>query len=274
MIQFVKVLSLRYFDEPMITFAEVVEKKRYKTFAQVPLVKAAVYGAHDSLQTYKLKFILEKELKKEKKLRRIFYKMELPLADVLFDMERTGIKMDPDIIKNIGTSVKRSLKTIEDKILEAIKAKGKKEINLNSPKQVEKLLFDDLKLPVVKKSPEGRRSTAADVLEELSELHPIPGLIIKYRDLFKLFVDLNHCKLNNFCRSSLHRCIHRYPARSLINHFVLFMQVWHIAPAAKQCFNIPLLFCILNNLFHPFGNPKSAKYSCIFEVWNANSFCF
>ena len=183
-----KILSIKYLDEPMTSFGDVIDKK-YKTFASVPIENAAAYSAHDSLQTYKLKFILEKDIKKEKKLKKLLEKMELPLCDVLFRMEREGIRLDEEIIKDITSSVNRAIKTIEDKISAALKykhIKGKGEINLNSPKQVEELLFDHLKLPTLKKSPEGRRSTAQEVLEELSEVHPIPGLILKYRELFKL----------------------------------------------------------------------------------------
>jgi len=183
-----KILSLKYLDEPMTSFGDVIDKK-YKNFASVPIENAAAYSAHDSLQTYKLKFILEKDIKKEKKLSKLLKKMELPFCDVLFRMEKEGIKLDEEIIKDVTSSVNRAIKTIEEKISAALKykhIKNKGEINLNSPKQIEELLFDHLKLPVIKKSPEGRRSTAQEVLDELSEVHPIPGLILKYRELFKL----------------------------------------------------------------------------------------
>ncbi len=180
-----KDLSYRYIGEKMKTFKEVLGKK-YKTFAEVPLKDAANYAAHDALQTYKLKYELEKKLKKEKKLYKIFKHLEMPLIPVLISMEKIGIKVNVKILKKLEKSVKRKLKQIEEKISAAIKIPKHKEINLNSPKQLEKLLFDKLGLPVVKKTSTGQRSTDQEVLEKLSNLHPIPQMILHYRELHKL----------------------------------------------------------------------------------------
>ncbi len=180
-----KSLSVKYLNEYMDSFKEVLGKK-YKTFASVGIEKASFYATHDAIQTFKLKTILEKLLKKEKKLLHIFNKIEMPLSEVLFRMEKVGIKLDVDVLKKVDIRVKRALATIEKKIEGALKYKKKEIINLNSPKQMERLLFDELKLPVVKKSSKGKRSTDREVLLELSKVHPIPGLILRYRELFKL----------------------------------------------------------------------------------------
>jgi len=183
-----KKLSLRYLEEKMDSFKDILGK-RYKTFSEVPIPRAATYAAHDSLQTFKLTKIFKKELSKEKKFKKIFEKIELPLSNVLFDMERTGIKLDVDLIKELEVKVQQKLHTIEKKIFATLSAKQLKkyeEINLNSPKQIETLLFDELKLPVSKKSMKGQRSTDQEVLNELSKIHPIPGLILQYRELYKL----------------------------------------------------------------------------------------
>ncbi|MFH1644584.1 MAG: DNA polymerase I [bacterium] len=183
-----KSLSVRYLNERMTTYKELLGKK-YKTFDAVPLKEAAEYAAHDALQTFKLESILSKDLDKDKKLKDIFEKIELPLMFVLFDMEKTGIKVDVEVLKELSKKVERKLKTIHEKITEAIKYGSKdykEDFNVNSPQQVEKLLFDDLKLPVIKKSSKGHRSTDQEVLEKLSEHHPIPVLILHYRELFKL----------------------------------------------------------------------------------------
>jgi DNA polymerase-1 len=181
-----KSLSVQYLGEKMETFKELMGKK-YKTFDQVPITEAATYAAHDALQTFKLAKILKKDL--AKKLQKIFDEIEMPLSQVLFDMEKTGISFDPDSIKDVDTKVKRKLATIEKKIFAALNQKELKEfkeINLNSPKQIESLLFDTLRLPVIKKSMKGKRSTDQEVLSELSKHHPIPGMILQYRELFKL----------------------------------------------------------------------------------------
>jgi len=183
-----KELSSRYLNEKMTTFKDLLGRQ-YKNFSQVPLEKAAKYAAHDALQTHKLQSILQKDINKEKKLKKIFETLEMPLMHVLFEMEKIGIEVDVSVLKGLASKVNRKLKSMEGKITAAIKHGSKKkreEFNVNSPKQVERLLFDDLKLPVVKKSGKGQRSTDQEVLNELSKLHPIPGLILKYRELFKL----------------------------------------------------------------------------------------
>ncbi len=182
-----KFLSAKYLGEPMNTFEQVLNK--YKTFKQVPVSSASEYAAYDALQTFKLKNVLEPKLKKEKELYNIFIKLEMPLMFVLFDMELFGIKLDSRKLKKIGEEIKEDLKIVKQKILGQIEvAVGSKylNINLNSPQQVQGLLFDGLKLPVVKKTFKGARGTGQEVLEALSNAHPIPGLILKYRELAKL----------------------------------------------------------------------------------------
>ncbi|MCK4265126.1 DNA polymerase I [Candidatus Babeliales bacterium] len=184
-----KSLSYFYLQEPMRLFSDVIGKN--KTFATVPMKEAAEYSAHDSLQTYKLKFVLEKKLNKVSKIKKIFYDLELPLCDVLYRMERLGILLKPEILKKLEKVIEKDLNNIGCKTLGAIGAQRNDKdvkINLNSPKQVEKLLFDELKLPVVKRGELGKsRSTDQSVLEELSKIHAIPGLILKYRELSKLY---------------------------------------------------------------------------------------
>jgi DNA polymerase-1 len=175
-----KKLSVLYLNEKMDDFSDVMGKK-YKTFDQVPIVQAATYAAHDALQTFKLTKVLTARLNKEKTLKKIFDTVEMPLYKVLLDMELAGMNLDVESLKDLEQKVNRKLTTIEKKIFGA-----HKKINLNSPKQVEKLLFDELKLPVIKKSMKGKRSTDQEVLSKLSEQHPIPGLILKYREFYKL----------------------------------------------------------------------------------------
>ncbi|MCK4650647.1 DNA polymerase I [Candidatus Babeliales bacterium] len=183
-----KSLSLRYFDEPMRAFKQVLGKK-YKSFERVPLKDASEYAAHDSLQTFKLKSILQKDLNKDKDLKKIFEKVEMPLSQVLFRMERFGIYLDEKKLREVGKNIEKDLNKIEKKIISAIARERKRKatrINLNSPMQIEKFLFDELKLSVIKKSSKGRRSTDQEVLFELGKIHPIPGMILTYRELTKL----------------------------------------------------------------------------------------
>ncbi|MCK5633106.1 DNA polymerase I, partial [bacterium] len=178
-------LSERYLDEPMLTYEEIVKQNKYKNFSYVPLHVATQYASIDAHQTFRLKKIFEKELKKEK-LFKLFKKLEMPLAHVLFQMESTGIGFDLEKIAKLDVQVSKELVTIEEKILAAV-GDEHKNINLNSPKQVEKLLFTDLQLPPQKKSAKRTGySTDQEVLKELAKVHPVPGLIMRYRELFKL----------------------------------------------------------------------------------------
>lgn len=183
-----KILSSRYLNEPMHTFKQVL-KDKYKNFSQVPIEESAEYAAHDSLQTFKLKSILEKKLKTLPKINKIFNELEMPFSKVLFKMELAGIKLNAEKLKEIGEKIENELKTVETKIFAAIEYKHAKKwlsMNLSSPKQVQSFLFDELKLPVVRKTIKGQRGTGQEVLEELSKLHPIPGMILKFRELSKL----------------------------------------------------------------------------------------
>jgi DNA polymerase-1 len=181
-----KALSLFYFGEKMLSYADVVTVHKFDNFAHVPLDKAAAYSAHDAHQTFKLCVRLKKELFKEKALRELYEHIEFPLSQVLFRMELAGICLDSTVLKDLDVHVVEDLRNIKKKIIDCV-GSGYIDINLNSPKQVEQLLFYDLKLPVQKKSAKGNRySTDYYVLQKLSGLHPVPELILRYRELAKL----------------------------------------------------------------------------------------
>lgn len=181
-----KDLSTLYLQEPMQKFKEILGK--HKTFAQVPIEIGAKYGAHDALQTFKIKPLIEKQLEQNPILKKLFYEIEMPFYWVLLGMEQIGIAIEPEKLASIGVEIDKELVIIEGKIWAALERKKifTENFNLNSPKQVERLLFDELELPVIQKSDKGQRSTNHEVLVELSKLHPIPGLILQYRELAKL----------------------------------------------------------------------------------------
>ncbi|MFC1854555.1 DNA polymerase I [Candidatus Dependentiae bacterium] len=184
-----KGLSKEILGESMRELKDVGKGK--KDFSKIPIEDAAEYAAHDALQTFKLKGELDKQLNKQTKLKKIFYDVEIPLCKVLFDMESNGVLLDSGVLKKIETSVKTKLKKIDDKIRSAIKGSVEKnlaDINLNSPKQVSELLFKVLKLPDVGKKRGGGTSgsTGKNILLELSKVHPIPEMILRYREFTKL----------------------------------------------------------------------------------------
>ncbi len=178
-------LSLQYLGETMLTYDQIVTANNYKNFSYVPLDIATQYSGADAHQTFRLKKVLEKELK-EQDQEKLFYDIEMPLSQILFRMESIGIGFDESIIQDLDIKVTTELNALEAKILAAVGDKYK-DLNLNSPKQVEQLLFEDLKLPTQKKSAKGTGySTDQEVLAELAKIHPVPGLIMKYRELYKL----------------------------------------------------------------------------------------
>jgi len=179
-----KRLSEFYFDEQMLTFNEVVKQQKLKNFAYVSLDLATRYSGSDSLQTFRLANILLKDLAKEK-LKKLYNTVEHPLIEILAHMEITGIFCDTRVLEELDVKISRQLQAIEKTIIELAGEKYES-INLNSPQQVEQLLFYDLKLPSKKKSAKGRYSTNVEVLRELTDLHPIPGLIMQYREYAKL----------------------------------------------------------------------------------------
>ncbi|NBQ17417.1 DNA polymerase I [bacterium] len=180
-----KELSAHYLQEPMLTFDEIVTQKKYKSIAQVSLHEATEYAAADAHQTFKLYPILQKLLQ-EKSMDRMYYDIELPLIQVLYLMEKHGIHCDAKNLQELDSIVTQKLDDIKKPILDLL-GPDFAEINLNSPKQVEDLLFTHLKLPLQKKnSKSGSYSTDNEVLIELAKIHPIPGYIAQYRELFKL----------------------------------------------------------------------------------------
>lgn len=129
---------------------------------------------------YKLKEGLEKELK-EKNLMELFYKLEMPLIDVLFRMENNGIMLDKKLLKDFS----KLLSHKQNKLISEIFAISNREFNINSPKQLRQVLFEELKLPVVRRTKTGP-STDEGVLRKLSASHKIPSLILEYRQIVKL----------------------------------------------------------------------------------------
>jgi len=119
----------------------------------------------------------------EQKLESAYEKIDLPLAPVIAEMERTGIRVDPKELEKMSRSMEKEVRRLEKEIW---KLAGS-EFNVNSPTQLAEILFDKLNLqPNARRGKAKARSTAADVLEELSAQHPLPAKIIEYREIAKL----------------------------------------------------------------------------------------
>lgn len=140
-----------------------------------------------------LKPKLEEDLR-EKSLFKLFSELEMPLVGVLAQMELAGIKLDLDVIRKLSSDIEKRL----IKLIEEIYEISGTQFNINSPKQLREILFDKLKLPVVKKSKTGP-STDEEVLRRLADKHRLPALLLEYRHLMKLkntYVDTLPCLID------------------------------------------------------------------------------
>lgn len=178
-----KYLSLKYFNEDMLTYDDMVKNGAYKNFSYVPLADAVLYAAADAHQTFKLVKIIEEALKKEQ-MESLYQNIEMPVAQVLYAMECKGIHCDAAVLEDLDTMVIEAINRIDTDMQQYVTSATP--VNLNSPKQVQDLLFKQLQLPPKKKSGKGVYSTDQSVLVELMHLHPAPGLIMEYRELAKL----------------------------------------------------------------------------------------
>jgi DNA polymerase I len=180
-----KYLSEYYLGEPMLPFNDLVGRAKYKDFSYVPLAIATEYAAADAHQTMRLKSFFQKGLE-EQGLASLFHDLEMGMMRVLNEMERAGIYLDTDVLDSIDLVVTKEVVMLKTQIIDLI-GHEHQDINLNSPKQLEELLFNRLKLPVVKKTTQKTGySTDQEVLEQLSKIHPVPALIMRYRELFKV----------------------------------------------------------------------------------------
>jgi len=151
-------------------------------FSQVPVDSATVYAAEDADVTLRLHQKLSAELAREPALQKLYEEIEQPLVPVLFRMERHGVLVDRDTLRRQSGEIARRLGELEQ---QAHAAAGQP-FNLDSPKQLQEILFGRLDLPVVRRTPTGQPSTAEDVLEELAAAYTLPRLILEYRGLAKL----------------------------------------------------------------------------------------
>ena len=175
-------LSQKYLQHTMIPISELIGKKgeRQKKMFEVDVDKAAEYAAEDADIAFRLALIIEEQLKQES-LWDLYWDLERPLISVLVEMEANGIKVDKEILQSQSKTVNTRLLQLVDEIYEI----AGHEFNIASPKQLRVVLFEELELPVQKKTKTGP-STDVDVLEKLAKLHPLPEKIMEHRQLSKL----------------------------------------------------------------------------------------
>jgi len=174
-------LALEFFNYKMTTYTDVTGTgKKQIGFHEVDVKTATDYSGEDADITLRLKQLLELRLR-EQGLEKLFRDIEMPLLEVLVEMERTGVKIDADFLRQMSKKLEKETAGITATIYELAGI----EFNINSPKQLADILFGKLQLMPTKRTKTGF-STNVDVLEELAHVHPLPAEILKYRTLSKL----------------------------------------------------------------------------------------
>ena len=175
--------AIRYLGVKTIHFEELTGKGAKKiTFNQVDVDRAAEYSAEDADITLQLHQAIWPQIEAVPALKFVYENIEQPLVPVLFRMERTGVLVDRALLKAQSTELATRMLELQT---QAHKEAGGV-FNVDSPKQLQEILFGKLGIPVMRKTPTGQPSTAEDVLEELAETYPLPRLILEYRGMAKL----------------------------------------------------------------------------------------
>jgi DNA polymerase-1 len=176
-------LAWRHLDLETIGYDEVTGKGANRIpFEQVPVERAAEYSAEDADVTLRLHRTLYPRIAGEAKLVHVYADIEIPLSAVLFRMERDGVLIDSALLAQQSRSLAERVMALEQ---QAFQTAGQP-FNLASPRQICEILFEQMKLPVVKKTATGQPSTDEDVLQELAADYPLPKLLLEHRALSKL----------------------------------------------------------------------------------------
>ena len=173
-------LTMEYFGHKNLTYKEMVGAgNREISFDEVEVDRATEYAAEDSDMTWRLKEKLQPQLKDS--TLKLYKEIELPLLEVLAEIELNGVYVDRKHLTELSSKIDKQLLRLEKDIY----VLADEEFNINSPKQLSVILFEKLKLPVVKKTKTGY-STDVSVLELLAAEHKLPKQILSYRQLAKL----------------------------------------------------------------------------------------
>jgi|HubBroStandDraft_1064217.scaffolds.fasta_scaffold01091_23 DNA polymerase-1 len=173
----------KYLGVKTIHFEDIAGKgAKQITFNQVEVERAAEYSAEDADVTLQLHLALWPQIQALPALKSVYETIEQPLVAVLYRMERAGVLVDRELLKVQSSEL--AARMLELQAQAHAEAGGV--FNVDSPKQLQEILFGKLGIPVMRKTPTGQPSTAEDVLEELAETYPLPKLILEYRGIAKL----------------------------------------------------------------------------------------
>ena len=173
----------RYLGIKTIQYEDITGKGAKKiTFNQVDVDQAAKYSAEDADVTLQLHQAIWPQIEAQPKLKSVYEDIEQPLVPVLLRMERAGVLVDRALLRAQSSELAARMLEIQS---QAHREAGGV-FNVDSPKQLQEILFGRLGIPVMRKTPTGQPSTAEDVLEELAATYPLPKMILEYRGMAKL----------------------------------------------------------------------------------------
>jgi len=174
-------LSFEYLNYTKVPTSDLIGKgKNQRTMREVAVEKVAFYACEDADMTLRLRNILEPKLK-DAELYDLFEQVEIPLISVLMTVEKNGVALDTALLRDLSVRVGKQLEQLEKEIFDL----AGEQFNINSPKQLGKILFEKLNLPKARRTKTGY-STDVSVLEELAKIHPLPQKLLDYRGLAKL----------------------------------------------------------------------------------------
>ncbi len=175
-------LALDFLNYESIPIVSLIGKgKNQLTFDLVDLDTACEYSGEDADITYQMYLCLKDRLEKEPQLDRLFHEVEMPLVEVLTDIEYNGVSIDTGLLRQMSGELDEAI----GQVAEQIYREAGMVFNVDSPKQLAEVLFDKLKL-IPGRLGKANRSTDADVLDDLTDQHPIASLVVEYRTLGKL----------------------------------------------------------------------------------------
>lgn len=177
-------LALKYLNYKNISYDEMTLQGRKRiSFSEVLVEKATAYSGEDSEVTLRLYQALMPKLKAFSDLERVFFEIDMPMLQVLYHMEITGVLVDGKVLNAQNEVLSREVQELSQEIYVA----ANQHFNIASPKQLAKVLFEDLAIPYPKKVKSGKSySTAEDILEQIAPNYDIANLVLRYRELQKL----------------------------------------------------------------------------------------
>jgi DNA polymerase I len=176
-------LASRHLGVATIRYEEIAGRGTAQMgFDQIAIDVATEYAAEDADITLQLDHVLGSRIDADEKLKYVYREIEMPILDVLFAMERHGVLLDGLLLESQSGELAAKMAELESS---AYRIAGQP-FNLNSPKQIQEMLFETLKLPIIKRTPGGVPSTDEDVLQQLALDYPLPKVILDYRGLAKL----------------------------------------------------------------------------------------